>query len=338
MIRSGTTSLAAPHAALPITEQRNPRTLDIDTLPSLDILRLLNAEDARVPAAVAEALPAIAGLVDATEQRVRSGGRLHYFGAGTSGRIAMLDAAELPPTFGVEQGFATAHLAGGEAATYAAVEDAEDDLNAGRAEADGLRPEDVAIGVSASGSAPYVAAALERARERGALTALVSSNPGAPLGQLVDFHIAAHTGPEALTGSTRLKAGTAAKLVLNGFSTALMVRLGHCYSNMMVDLVPTNQKLRHRLVRILMQTTGGDETACQRALSEADDDVKVALVVMLAGASAPEAKSALAASGGRVRAALATLGPVGLPLAGGTSVGDRDASLTGDGPARGVQA
>lgn len=292
----------------PVTEQRNPRTLDIDTLPSLEILRLLNAEDARVPIAVAEVLPALAGLVDAAEERVRRGGRLHYFGAGTSGRIAMLDAAELPPTFGVEQGFATAHLAGGEAATYAAVEDAEDDLSAGRQAADSLERDDVAIGVSASGSAPYVAAALERAGERGALTALVSSNPVAALGKRAHFHIAVNTGPEALTGSTRLKAGTAAKLVLNGFSTALMVRLGHCYSNMMVDLVPTNQKLRRRLVRILMQATGADEEACQRALSNAGDDVKVALVVMLAETAPAEAKAALAANGGRVRAALGALG------------------------------
>ncbi|MDA8303204.1 MAG: N-acetylmuramic acid 6-phosphate etherase [Actinomycetota bacterium] len=298
-------------AAGAVTEQRNPRTTDIDVVPTLEVLRLLNGEDARVPTAVEKVLPQLAELVDAAAERVRRGGRLHYFGAGTSGRIAMLDAAELPPTFGVGPGFATAHLAGGEAATRLAVENAEDDLGAGRAAAEALGPEDVALGISASGSAPYVAAALERARERGALTALVSSNPGAPLGGSVDYHLAVDTGPEALTGSTRLKAGTAAKLVLNGFSTALMVRLGRCYSNMMVDVVPTNQKLRRRLVRILVQATGADEEAAREALSRAGDDVKVALVSMLGASPAPAARRALEEAGGQVRAALARLAPAG---------------------------
>lgn len=302
---SGTAGTAV---AGPVTEQRNPRTLDIDVLPTLDVVQLLNSEDSLVPSAVEKVLPLLAELVDAATERVRRGGRLHYFGAGTSGRVAMLDAAELPPTFGVERTFATAHLAGGEAAKQGAVEDAEDDTAAGRSAASALGPLDVAVGVSASGSAPYVAAALGRAREAGALTALVSSNPAALLGQSVDYHLAADTGPEALTGSTRLKAGTAAKLVLNGFSTALMVRLGHTYSNMMVDMVPTNQKLRQRMVRILAQASGADEEVCRRTLADAGDHVKVALVMMLAGATFAVASQALEGAGGRVRAALAAIG------------------------------
>ena len=307
-----TSSVAAGKAAVSaVTEQRNPRTTDIDVVPTLEVLRLLNREDARVPTAVGKVLPQLAELVEAAAERVRRGGHLHYFGAGTSGRIAMLDAAELPPTFGVEPSFATAHLAGGEAATRLAVENAEDDLDAGRAAAEALGPEDIAVGISASGSAPFVAAALERAHQRGALTALVSSNPGAPLGRSVDYHLAVDTGPEALTGSTRLKAGTAAKLVLNGFSTALMVRLGRCYSNMMVDVVPTNQKLRRRLVRILVQATGADEDAARQALTQAGDDVKVALVSMLSASPPPAARRALEEAGGQVRAALALLAPAG---------------------------
>ena len=313
----------------PVTEQRNPRTSEIDVLPTLEVLRLLNSEDARVPPAVEKILPVLAKLVDAAVDRTRRGGRLHYFGAGTSGRIAMLDAAELPPTFGVEPGFATAHLAGGENAARLAVENAEYDFDAGRSAAQDLGPNDIAIGVSASGSAPYVAAALKRAHEKGALTALVSSNPAAPLGKLVDFHLAADTGPEAVTGSTRLKAGTAAKLTLNGFSTALMVRLGRSYSNMMVDMVPTNQKLRGRLVRILVQATEADEESSREALSEADDNLKVALVMLLSGSPTRAAREALEQAGGQVRSALALLGTAGTTSAGTLSAGALSAGTSG---------
>ncbi len=304
---------AAKAGPLAMTEERNPRTLSIDEVPTLEVLYLLNAEDSLVPAAVAAVLPQLAQLVDAALPRLNSGGRLHYFGAGTSGRIAMLDAAELPPTFGVAADFATAHIAGGDPAIRSTVEDAEDDREAGRAAAGPVGPEDVAIGVSASGSAPYVAAAMTAARQRGALTALVSSRPGCALGDQLDFHLAVDTGPEALTGSTRLKAGSAAKLVLNGFSTAIMVRLGHCYSNVMVDVVPSNHKLRERLVRMLVQVTGSEEAHCRQALVSADGDVKVALVSMLSGAGPRPARDALAQVGGQVRQALAGLeaGPTG---------------------------
>jgi N-acetylmuramic acid 6-phosphate etherase len=299
---------AAGGRQVPATEQRNPRTADIDTLPTLDVLRLLNAEDATVPAAVAPVLPQLAELVDAALARVRRGGRLHYFGAGSSGRIAMLDAAELRPTFGVPGNFATAHLAGGDQAVRRAVEDAEDDAEAGAAAGRLAGPDDIAIGLSASGSAPYVVAALAQARRRGSLTALVSANPAVPPGTQVDWHLAVDTGPEPLAGSTRMKAGTAEKLLLNSFSTALMIRLGRSYSNVLVDLVASNAKLRKRLVTILMQTTGADEAACRRALAAADDDVKVALVTMLGDSDPASARLALRDGDGQVRSALAVLG------------------------------
>jgi len=294
-------------AGLPVTEQRNLRSIDIDALSTLGVLRLLNEEDTSVPQAVRRVLPQLAELVDAAAARARLGGRLHYFGAGTSGRLAMLDAAELPPTFGVDLSFATAHIAGGDTAVRKAVEGAEDDAEAGKLAAATLGPTDVAVGVSASGSAPYVVGALREASARGALTALVSSNPNAELGPLVDVHIGVMTGPEVITGSTRMKAGTAAKLVLNAFSTALMVRLGRCYSNMMVNMAVTNRKLRGRLVSILVQTTGSDEQRCRDALSQCQGDLKVALVHMLSGATPAIASQALQAGDGQVRAALAHL-------------------------------
>ncbi|HLI01599.1 MAG TPA: N-acetylmuramic acid 6-phosphate etherase [Acidimicrobiales bacterium] len=292
---------------IPVTEERNPRTLDIDTLSSLDILRAINREDHDVAPAVAEVLPALARLVDEATERCRRGGRLHYFGAGSSGRIAVLDAAELPPTFGVGPEFATAHLAGGEPAIRRAVENAEDDVAAGRRDGQAVGAGDVAIGLSASGSAPYVAGALREARRRKAFTALISAVPAAPLGAEVDLHLGVATGPEALTGSTRMKAGTAEKLMLNAFSTALMIRLGRCYSNVMVDLVATNRKLRGRQVRILEQTTGAPPAQCRDALAAAGGDVKVALVGMLSGADPATSRRALTAHEGRVRSALVAL-------------------------------
>jgi N-acetylmuramic acid 6-phosphate etherase len=294
-------------ASASVTEERNPRTLDIDTLPTSEVLEVLNAEDATVPAAVAAVLPELARLVDAAAERVRAGGRLHYFGAGSAGRIAVLDAAELPPTFGVDPEFVTAHLAGGDEAVRRAVEDAEDDVDAGTAAGRVVRPGDVAVGVSASGTAPYVTAAVLEAARRGALTALVTSDPGATLGGQVDVVLAVDTGPEPIAGSTRMKAGTAQKLLLNGFSTALMIRLGRCYSTVMVEMVATNRKLRGRLVRILEQTTGAGEERCRQALADADGDVKVALVAMLAGTQPALARLALVDAGGLVRDALGSL-------------------------------
>jgi N-acetylmuramic acid 6-phosphate etherase len=296
------------------TEERNPRTVDIDQLPTLEVLRLLNAEDAWVPVAVQAVLPALADAVDLTVAALRAGGRLQYFGAGTSGRIALLDAAELRPTFGLESGRVLAHLAGGAGAVFAAVEEAEDDEAAGAAAGAGVAAADIAVGLTASGRTPYVAGALRAARAAGARTVLVSANPHAPLAALADVHVGVDTGPEAIAGSTRMKAGTAQKLVLNALSTAAMIRLGRTYSNLMTDMLAINGKLRSRQVRMLAQATGADLTACADALSRAGGESKVALVTLLAPVTAEQARLALAGTGGQVRDALrAVIAPAGPP-------------------------
>ena len=225
----GVVQFEAVHVAAP-TEERNPASLGIDRMSSLQVLELLNVEDTTVPAAVRVVLPELARLVDAAVARIREGGTVHYFGAGTSGRLAVLDAAELPPTFGSPPGLFVAHHAGGASALVAAIENVEDDRQAGRQGAQVLSAQDVAIGLTASGRTPFVAGALEVARDRGALTALVTAYPQSEIGLLVDHLVAPATGPEAVTGSTRLKAGTAQKLVLNGFSTAVMIALGRTWS------------------------------------------------------------------------------------------------------------
>jgi len=292
------------------TERRNPRTTDIDLLPTPAMLALLHAEDALVPAAVEPVLGTLAGLVDEAAERVRRGGRVHYFGAGSSGRIAVLDATELVPTFGLPPGVVTAHLAGGDAAMERAVEGAEDDDAGGAADAGGVTADDVVIGLSASGRTPYVAGALIASAGRGAFTAVVTCNPGSPLRSLARVAIVADTGPEAIAGSTRLKATTALKLVLNGFSTALMVRLGKTYSNLMAEASPTNDKLRVRRVRILREASGTDEITAEAALAQANGDLRTALVALLAGVGAERARQALDAAGGTVRGALTALGAV----------------------------
>jgi N-acetylmuramic acid 6-phosphate etherase len=311
-------------AAAP-TEQRNARTLDIDLLPTRAILGLLNQEDELVPAAVRPLLGALAAMVDEAADRIRRGGRVHYFGAGSSGRIAVLDAAELIPTFGLEPGMVIAHLAGGDPAMTQPVEGAEDDHDRGRAEAAGVTADDLVIGMTASGRTPYVAGALAAAAERGAFTALLTCNPGSPLQPLAQAVLAADTGPEAIAGSTRLKATSALKLVLNSFSTALMIRLGKTYSNLMVEVRAVNSKLRNRTLRILSDASGADEAACAAALAQADGDLRVAMVMLLGGAPGPAARQALTAGDGGVRGALRRLGaasrspaaaPVAAPAAG----------------------
>ena len=290
------------------TEDRHPGTTGIDGLSTLEILRVLNAEDATVPGAVATVLPTLAALVDAAVVAVRGGGTIHYVGAGTSGRLAVLDAAELLPTFNVPPGLVVAHHAGGPEALLRAVENVEDDAGQGRADLGDVGSHDVVVGLTASGRTPYVGGALALARERGALTALVTSNPGAELAALADHLIAVDTGPEAITGSTRLKAGTSQKLVLNAFSTAVMVRLGRTWSNLMVDVVATNAKLRGRVVRILREASGASEDDARRALEAADGELKTALVTLLCGASASRARTAIADHSGSVALALAALG------------------------------
>ncbi|MFZ0214678.1 MAG: N-acetylmuramic acid 6-phosphate etherase [Candidatus Dormiibacterota bacterium] len=289
------------------TEERNPRTADIDTLPVLALLERINDEDATVPAAVRAALPELARLVDAALLRLRPGGRVHYFGAGSSGRLGLLDAAELPPTFGVPPDLFVAHLAGGDGAVRRAQEGSEDDEQRGAFEARGVVPEDLVLGIAASGYTPYVGGALRQARTLGAHTALLTSNPVAPLAEAADTVICVDTGPEVVTGSTRMKSATAQKLVLNAFSTAVMVRTGRTWSNLMVAVQPSNAKLRGRLLTLLAQATGLDPSACEEALRRSDGDAKAALVVLLGGVTPEAARAALGAAGGVVSDALRRL-------------------------------
>jgi N-acetylmuramic acid 6-phosphate etherase len=289
------------------TEERHPGTTGIDTASTLDILKVLNDDDAKVAPAVAEVLPDLARLVDRAVEAIRAGGSVHYFGAGTSGRLAVLDAAELLPTFNAPDGLFVAHHAGGARALLRAVENVEDDADLGRQEASAVKSGDVAIGLTASGRTPFVGGALAMARERGAITALVTANPEAELAAYADHLLAPNTGPEVITGSTRLKAGTAQKLVLNSFSTAVMIRLGRTWSNLMVDVVATNAKLRGRVVRILQEASGSSEQRAREALEHAGGELKPALLSMLAGVDATTARESLAANHGAVALALASL-------------------------------
>jgi N-acetylmuramic acid 6-phosphate etherase len=293
------------------TEQRNPRTEGIDRLPTVDVLRMINDEDRLVPDAVAKVLPEVARAVDFTVHALRAGGQVHYIGAGTSGRLATLDAAELVPTFNTPADWFVTHHAGGATALRTAVENAEDDREGGAAEIRAtVRPTDVVFGLTASGRTPYVLGGLAAGNEIGARTVLMSANPAAIPSVPVDVLIAVATGPEVIAGSTRMKAGTAQKLVLNAFSTAVMIKLGRTYSNLMVSMRATNAKLRGRTLRILREATGLDEPECMAALLDADGDLKVALVRLLAGIDSVQAAEALTATGGHVRNALVALGAV----------------------------
>ncbi len=288
------------------TEQRNPRSRGLDRISTLEILRLLNREDARVAAAVRRELPKIARAVDAIVRSFRSGGRLIYVGAGSSGRLGVLDASECPPTFGTPPRMVQALIAGGEKAIRKAVEGAEDSAAAGARDlaAAGITRSDVVVGIAASGTTPYVLGALRLARRRGAVTVGVTSNPQSPLARQARIAIAPDTGPEAIAGSTRLKAGTAQKMVLNMLSTASMARLGRVYENWMIHVALTNQKLRQRAARILEQSAGVSASAAAHALRQAKHNLPAALVMLKTGARAPQARQWLAKSGGSVRLAL----------------------------------
>ncbi|MQA84949.1 MAG: N-acetylmuramic acid 6-phosphate etherase [Streptosporangiales bacterium] len=289
------------------TERRNPRTTHIDTRPTLEVARLINAEDAQVPAAVGRVLPDIARAADIALDALRGGHRVHYFGAGASGRIAVMDAAELPPTYGVRPDQVVAHHAGGLSALVRPLEDVEDDEEAGLRDAADVRRADVALGLAASGRTPYVVGALRAARAAGATAVLVSANPWSAFGREVDLHIAVDTGPEVIAGSTRMKAATAQKLVLNTFSTTLMVRLGRTYSNLMVNLSAVNAKLRGRGVTILVEATGMESAACAAALERAGGDTRVALVSLLCQVSVERAAAAVDQAGGHIRDAMDSL-------------------------------
>ncbi|MFC3998818.1 N-acetylmuramic acid 6-phosphate etherase [Nocardiopsis sediminis] len=288
------------------TEARRPDHAEIDRLPTLDLARTMNDGDAEVPAAIAAALPAIAAAIDAVAERMRGGGRLIYAGAGTAGRMGVLDASECPPTFNTAPGQVIGLIAGGEEAIRTAVEGAEDDEERAAADLDalGLGPDDVVVGISASGRTPYAVAAVAHARAAGALTVGLAGNAGSPLGAAAEHPLEIETGPELVSGSTRLKAGTAQKLVLNMISTITMIRLGKTYGNLMVDLRSTNEKLRVRSRRIVSLATGAPEPEIEKALAATGGEVKDAILMILAGVGAADAAELLAEAQGHLRAAL----------------------------------
>jgi N-acetylmuramic acid 6-phosphate etherase len=292
------------------TEAGGEPGADYDRRPTLELVELMNAEDEAVPAAVAEARGQIVGAIEAIAESLRRGGRLVYVGAGSSGRIAALDASECESTFSTPPGKVVSLLAGGLDASPLEQEAAEDDRDAGRADvaALGLRAEDVVVGVSASGRTPYTVAALEAAAAAGARTVCVVSVPGSELEAAAEHPIVVVVGPEFLAGSTRLKAGTAQKLVLNMLSTISMIRLGKTFGNLMVDVAASNEKLRSRVRRIVRTATGASPEEVDAALASADGDAKVAIVSLLAGIEADEARGRLAGSGQSIRLAIGEAG------------------------------
>ena len=292
---------------LRLTERRNPRTVDIDVATPLEIVDLLQAEDASVPGAVARARLEIAHAIELIERSFRAGGRLLYIGAGTSGRLGVLDASECPPTFGTPPSMVVGIIAGGYPALVKPAEGAEDDVNAGIAaiDANGVSAVDTVVGIAASGATPYVRAALGRAQTAGAATVLVTcAEAPAVLRDTCDVTIQVLTGPETITGSTRMKAGTATKLVLNTLSTGAMVRLGKTYGNLMVDLQAWSRKLEDRGERIVMEVTGVDREAARHAIAGAGGSVRTAIVMVKTGASRDEATSQLLQHDNRLRALL----------------------------------
>ncbi|RSR96361.1 N-acetylmuramic acid 6-phosphate etherase [Streptomyces sp. WAC00469] len=295
------------------TEAFRPELSEIDRLPTLEIARLMNAEDSTVPAAVAERLPEIAAAIDAVAERMARGGRLIYTGAGTAGRLGVLDASECPPTFNAAPTQVVGLIAGGPGAMVTSVEGAEDspELAVRALDELGLTPDDTVVGISASGRTPYAIGAVRHARALGALTIGLSCNEGSALAAAAEHGIEVVVGPELLTGSTRLKAGTAQKLVLNMLSTITMIRLGKTYGNLMVDVRASNDKLRARSRRIVALATGATDEEIERALEATDGEVKNAILVILAGVDGPEAARLLDASGGHLRAALTAGGAAG---------------------------
>ena len=296
----------SPAKEFRLTERRNPASKNIDRMSSLEIVRLMNREDRKVAAAVAREVPAIARAVDEIVASLESGGRLIYVGAGSSGRLAILDASECPPTFGVSREIVQALIAGGRRAITDAVEGAED------SERDAVRDlrrrklssKDVVVGVAASATTPYVIGAMRYAKKRGAMTIGIAANRVGPLLKLAEIFIAPEVGPEVLTGSTRLKAGTAQKMVLNVLSTAAMVQLGHVYENLLIDMERTNEKLEGRAVRIVQAASGRSLSTAEHALRSAGHNMRIALVMLKRNVNAPTAKGMLSKAKGNLRAAL----------------------------------
>lgn len=288
------------------TETRNPRTLELDTMGVVEFLEVMNDEDAKVAGAVRVAIPEIAAAVELIAAAFRQGGRLIYLGAGTSGRLGVLDAVECPPTFGTKPEQVVGLIAGGERAFVKAVEGAEDSPTLAREELAGLglTASDAVVGIAASGRTPYVIGGLDFAREVGCATVSVACNPGSEVSKHADVAIEVDNGPEVLTGSTRLKSGTSQKLILNMLSTASMVQVGKVYGNLMVDVMPTNEKLVERTKRIIATATGCDAETASKAYDESGGHAKTAIVMVLAEVPADEARARLAAADGFVRKAI----------------------------------
>jgi len=288
------------------TEAHNPASAQLDSMSALDIARVINEEDRRVAAAVESALPQIAEAMDAVAQAIGQGGRLIYVGAGTSGRIAALDASECPPTFNVGYDKVQFVMAGGTKALWSATEASEDNAGTGRDDMAGKKPGnlDVVAGLTASGRTPYTIAAIEYAREKGAKTVAITCNPGSPLGKAAEIEIVAEVGPEVLSGSTRMKAGTAQKLICNMITTGAMARLGYVYGNLMVNVHPTNEKLVERAIGILEKAAGASRPDAAEALQQADNSVPLALIMLRTGITRENAEKRLKLSNGNVRHAI----------------------------------
>lgn len=293
-----------------VTESRNPKTMNIDLMPIHEILKVMNEEDQTVPLAVEKAIPEIEKAVKFAIDSFQKGGRLIYIGAGTSGRLGILDASECPPTFGVDPGMVQGIIAGGLEAISRAIEGAEDNETLGGDDLKriGLTENDTVVGIAASGRTPYVIGALKYAKQIGAKTVAISNNKNSRIGKLVDVAIEVETGPEVITGSTRLKAGTAQKLVLNMISTASMIGIGKVYENLMVDVQPTNEKLVNRAQRIIMEATGCDRETASKALDLAEKNVKAAIIMILLNCSYEEAIEKLEEADGFVRKVTLTNG------------------------------
>jgi N-acetylmuramic acid 6-phosphate etherase len=289
-----------------LTEQRNPASEGIDALPVEEVLRIINAEDRKAAEAVGREIPAIARAVEATVERLKKGGRLFYIGAGTSGRLGVLDASECPPTYNVPPDLVQGIMAGGEAALSRSTEASEDDPVAGARDLldRGFTPADTLVGIAASGRTPYVLGAVARARAMGALAIGISCTPASELSRAVDIAIEPLPGPEVVAGSTRMKAGTATKLVLNMLSTAVMIRLGHVYGNLMVNVQPKNAKLVDRARRIIAEAAGVSYEAAGELLEKSGGTVKTAIAMARLGVDRREAEKRLEAAGGRLSEAL----------------------------------
>ena len=289
-----------------ITEQRNPNSMHVDSLSALEIVQLMNLEDKQVPLAIEKCLPQIAQAVECIVAAFQQGGRLVYIGAGTSGRLGVLDASECPPTFGVSPEMVKGIIAGGERALRHPIEGAEDSKSQAVVDLQTIQfsSKDVLVGIAASGRTPYVIGALEYAKSLSSVTASIASNPNSAMANIVDIAIDTVVGPEVLTGSSRLKSGTAQKLVLNMLTTASMILMGKCYQNLMVDVQASNEKLKARAIRIVMQATDCDKALAEETLKQADQNAKLAIMMILSGLDRAQAEALLEKHQGKLQLAL----------------------------------